>query len=69
MDYKEKAAYAEPDGPSYINPKTGEKIKNAKHESDNVNDETYDYNPDLQKAFPTSGPPQPFLTDFSKFQR
>ena len=26
MDYKEKAAYVEPDGPSYINPKTGEKI-------------------------------------------
>jgi hypothetical protein len=47
----------------------GEKIKSAKHESDKVEDETYDYNPDLQKAFPTSGPPQPFLTDFSKFQR
>ena len=46
----------------------GEKIKNAKHESDNLDDSTYDYNPDLQKAFPTSGPPQPFLTDFSKFQ-
>jgi len=47
----------------------GEKIKHAKHESDRVDDETYDYNPDLQKAFPTSGPPQPFLTDFSKFQK
>lgn len=47
----------------------GEKVKSAKHESDHVDDETYDYNPDLQKAFPTSGPPQPFLTDFSKFQR
>jgi hypothetical protein len=46
----------------------GEKITNAKHESDNVNDDTYDYNPDFQKAFPTEGPPQPFLTDFSKFQ-
>lgn len=46
----------------------GEKIKHAKHESDRVDDETYDYNPDLQKAFPTSGPPQPFLADFSKFQ-
>lgn len=42
--------------------------KRGKHESDNVEDETYDYNPDLQKAFPTSGPPQPFLADFSKFQ-
>lgn len=47
----------------------GEKMKHAKHESDHVDDETYDYNPDLQKAFPTSGPPQPFLTDFSKFQK
>ena len=47
----------------------GEKIKSAKHESDHVDDPTYDYNPDLQKAFPTSGPPQPFLTDFSRFQK
>lgn len=47
----------------------GEKVKHAKQESDRVDDETYDYNPDLQKAFPTSGPPQPFLADFSKFQR
>lgn len=47
----------------------GEKIKSAKHESDNVEDDTYDYNPDLQKAFPTSGPPQPFLADFSRFQK
>jgi hypothetical protein len=39
---------------------------NAKHESDNVDDKTYEFNPDLQKAFPTEGPPQPFLTDFSK---
>ncbi len=47
----------------------GEKVKHAKHESDRVDDETYDYNPDLQNAFPTSGPPQPFLTDFSRFQK
>ena len=47
----------------------GEKIKHAKHESDRVDDDTYDYNPDLQHAFPTNGPPQPFLTDFSKIQR
>lgn len=26
MDYKEKASYAGPEGPTYINPKTGEKI-------------------------------------------
>ncbi len=47
----------------------GMKPRRPKHESDNVEDDTYDYNPDLQKAFPTSGPPQPFLADFSKFQR
>ena len=40
----------------------------GKHSSDDVSDCTYQYNPDLQKAFPTSGPPQPFLADFSKFQ-
>ena len=47
----------------------GEKVTSAKHSSDNVEDDTYDYNPDLQKAFPTSGPPQPFLADFSRFQK
>ena len=25
-------------------------------------------NPDLKTAFPTDGPPQPYLSDFSKFQ-
>ena len=29
----------------------------------------YQFNPDFQKAFPVNGPPQPFLTDFSKFQK
>jgi hypothetical protein len=41
---------------------------NPKHESDNVEDSTYEFNPDLQKAFPSDGPPQPFLTDFAKIQ-
>ena len=41
---------------------------NAKSSSDNLDDKTYEFNPDLQKAFPTDGPPQPFLTDFSKIQ-
>ena len=45
---------------------------NPKHESDNVDMEEPSYeftpNPDLQKAFPVEGPPQPFLTDFSKLQ-
>jgi len=47
----------------------GKKQKNGKHESDNTEDSNYDFNPDLKHAFPTSGPPQPFLADFSKFQR
>jgi len=29
----------------------------------------YEFNPDFQNAFPVSGPPQPCLTDFSKFQK
>ena len=32
-------------------------------------DSIFQFNPDLKKAFPTDGPPQPFLTDFSKFQQ
>lgn len=46
----------------------GKKVKNGKHESDKVEDQTYDFNPDLQHAFPTSSEPQPFLGDFSKIQ-
>jgi hypothetical protein len=46
------------------------KNNSGKHESDADRDEdAYQFNPDLQKAFPTNGPPQPFLTDFSKFQQ
>lgn len=41
----------------------------GKHKSDDTSDPSYEFNPDLQKAFPTSGPPQPFLTDFAPFQR
>jgi hypothetical protein len=32
-------------------------------------EESYKFNPDFQNAFPVNGPPQPFLTDFSKFQK
>ena len=39
------------------------------HVSDDTSDETYQFNPDLKNAFPVEGPPQPFLTDFSKFQQ
>ena len=31
-------------------------------------DGSYDYNVNLKTAFPTEGPPQPFLADFSSFQ-
>ena len=47
----------------------GTKPRSNKHKSDDTSDPSYDFNPDLQKAFPTSGPPQPFMTDFSSFQR
>jgi len=53
-------------GPEYQGP-PGSKHQSSKHQSDDTSDETYQFNPDLKKAFPTEGPPQPFLTDFSKF--
>jgi hypothetical protein len=31
-------------------------------------DQAYQFNPDLARAFPIEGPPQPFLTDFSNIQ-
>lgn len=54
-------------GPEYTSA-PGTKPKKPKNESDDPNDETYEFNPDLQKAFPTEGEPTPFLTDFAKFQ-
>jgi hypothetical protein len=46
------------------------KHTSGKHSSDDSrDDEPYQYNPDLEKAFPMEeNEPQPFLTDFSKFQ-
>jgi hypothetical protein len=54
-------------GPEYTTG-PGKKPKKPTNESDDPNDDTYDFNPDLQKAFPTNGEPTPFLTDFAKFQ-
>ena len=55
--------------PGSTRKKSDNKKISGKHESDGDRDEdVYQFNPDLQKAFPTDGPPQPFLTDFSKFQ-
>uniref|UniRef100_A0A6C0EUD8 Uncharacterized protein n=1 Tax=viral metagenome TaxID=1070528 RepID=A0A6C0EUD8_9ZZZZ len=55
-----------------ITPVPGKKkhTKTGKHSSDDHgDDEPYQFNPDLEKAFPMEeNEPQPFLTDFSKFQ-
>jgi hypothetical protein len=41
----------------------------GKESSDVADDPTYEFNPDFRKAFPVDeNEPQPFLTDFSKFQ-
>jgi hypothetical protein len=66
------AAYPDIYGPE-ITPIPGKVHKRTapgKTSSDEVDKEsdTYQYNPDLHKAFPSDGEPQPFLTDFSKFQ-
>ena len=37
--------------------------------STETENEPYYFKPDFQKAFPVNGPPHPFLTDFSKFQK
>lgn len=66
--FSDTSVYPDIYGPEVV-ASPGEKVKSAKHESDKLDDSTYDYNPDFQKAFPTSGPPQPFLTDFSRFQK
>jgi hypothetical protein len=48
---------------------TKKKSKPGKHESDAPDDDTYEFNPDFKNAFPTDeNEPQPFLTDYSKFQ-
>jgi hypothetical protein len=60
--------YQGPPGSKHSKGKTSStKHTPGKHQSDDTSDETYQFNPDLKKAFPTEGPPQPFLTDFSKF--
>jgi hypothetical protein len=46
----------------------GTKPSKGKNRSDDTSDPTYDFNPDLKNAFPTAGPPEPYLTDFVKFQ-
>lgn len=53
-----------------ITPIPGSKVcKKGKHESDCASDDAYQFNPDFAKAFPREeNEPQPFLTDFSKFQ-
>jgi len=49
--------------------KSKSNTKPGSHTSDAVDDDTYEFNPDFRKAFPVDDDePQPFLTDFSKFQ-
>jgi hypothetical protein len=44
--------------------------KKVQTQDGGTDDSEYDYNIDLAKAFPRAeGPPQPFLTNFSSFQR
>lgn len=67
----DKMVYPDIYGPE-ITPIPGKKVckkKPGESVSDCAEDENYQFNPDLQKAFPNDGgDPQPFLTDFSKFQ-
>lgn len=62
------SSYPDIFGPD-MNITPGKKCKSGTHESDATCDSTYEFNPDLKKAFPSAeGDPQPFLTDFSKLQ-
>jgi hypothetical protein len=67
----DKMVYPDIYGPE-ITPIPGKKVCKktpGQTASDCVDGEPYQFNPDLQKAFPNDGgDPQPFLTDFTKFQ-
>lgn len=67
--YDDTNVYPDIYGPE-ITPIPGSKVcKKGKHESDCSDNEAYQFNPDFAKAFPREdNEPQPFLTDFSKFQ-
>jgi len=52
-------AYPEIYGPEYVGAPTKPSGSQKK----------YDFNLNDQKSFPVNGPPTPFLTDFSKFQK
>jgi hypothetical protein len=54
-----------------VTPVPGQKkaCKKGEQSSDCVEGDTHEYNPDFKNAFPMDeNEPQPFLTDFSKFQ-
>jgi hypothetical protein len=62
-------AYPDIYGPEITPIPGGKSCKKGSHESDCTSDEAYQFNPDFAKAFPREeNEPQPFLTDFSKFQ-
>lgn len=55
-----------------MTPVPGQKkaCKKGEQSSDCVEGDTHEFNPDFKNAFPTDeNEPQPFLTDFSKFNR
>lgn len=65
---KPKAAnYPEIYGPDLVMPPGTKPFEKTSDES--ADDSYFGINPDLKKAFPTDGAPQPYLTDFSKIQR
>jgi len=51
--YGESSVYVNPVGPGQVGSDQGMAVEP-------------EFNPDLKNAFPYDGPPQPFLTDFSK---
>lgn len=65
---KPKASkYPEIYGPDLVMPPGTKPFEKPAEET--ADDSYFGINPDLKKAFPTEGAPQPYLADFSKIQR
>lgn len=58
-----------PDVPLIPGKKPGDSGVSGKQSSDKATHPLHQFNPDLVKAFPTSGEPEPYLNDFSKIQK
>lgn len=61
------AKYPEIYGPDLVMPPGKKPFEKPTEETGD--DSYFGINPDLKAAFPTDGPPQPYLADFSKIQR